>query len=877
MRLGVDLGTTWTAAAIHTADGCEAVQLAEHTIAMPTVVASVNGELLVGDAAERHLATDPAAGAREFKRRLGDSTPYVLAGAPFGAEALMGHVLRHVVDAAQAQAGQRPDSITLTHPANWGEFKLDLLREAGRVAGVEEIELMSEPEAAARHYARLGRLDPGQAVAVFDFGGGTFDAAVVRNGEDGPELLGTPEGLERLGGIDVDHAVLAHVDAALDGQLRELDGSDPAVRAGLARLRAECTAAKEALSSDTETAVHVAVPGLNTEIRVSRGELEQVLRQRMDDMLGALGRAVSSSGLQMADLSGVLLVGGSSRMPAVAELVSAATGLPTLIDADPKLVVAAGAAWPRGAVDATVASEGTGPECGGSSARPAAAAGAAGAARSAAAAQRTERLRRAVSLVGATAAAGAVAVGGYFAYKQWWDGGTAEAAGPDDGEMSDAEAELFATGLAEELFSELAPDAGPDSLDAFDMPVGVPGAAGPSLGGPSFGGPSFGGPSFGGASSPGPRMHSAPSRPAPRPHHDAPDMPQPRPRVEHEPSSHGDHSGPSGPSATTRPADLFSDPELESVRTQLRDRITKLSLPDGTDPVDATKLRSDLEGLLERFRAYPGQTVDDAVASLRYEFEDRVRDFAQDQRIDALIEENKPDMPADKPAEMPGEMPAGEMPADKPAEMPGEMPATDVPADTPTEMPADKPAETPSGTPAAGGLADVFDESPPPPTPENTGIVPPHLQGGNSMPAEDSPAPAPTTEPSMTETLPAADAATSTPAIDAAPAMDEDVLGAGAVTEAVAAPVPSDQPTADAATSEPAPEGDGMPDDPLGIVATVPETPATDMPDSSGDSGDDMHDDPVTIPDVSDDHSSSDDDVYSIEVEPVDMSDPLGV
>ena len=271
----------------------------------------------------------------------------------------------------------------------------------------------------------------------------------------------------------------------------------PSVR-GLARLRAECTAAKEALSSDTETSVHVAVPGLNTEIRVSRGELEQVLRQRMDDMLGALGRAVSSSGLQMADLSGVLLVGGSSRMPAVAELVSAATGLPTLIDADPKLVVAAGAAWPRGAVDATVASEGTGPEEGGSSARPAAAAGAAGAARSAAAAQRSERLRRAVSLVGATAAAGAVAVGGYFAYKQWWDGGTAEAAGPEDGEMSDAEAELFATGLAEELFSELAAEAGPDSLDAFDMPVGVPGRL-VRAGGPSFGGPSFGGPSFGGA------------------------------------------------------------------------------------------------------------------------------------------------------------------------------------------------------------------------------------------------------------------------------------------------------------------------------------------------------------------------------------------
>ena len=104
----------------------------------------------------------------------------------------MAQLLRHVVETAEAQHGERPESVTLTHPANWGEFKLDLLREAARMAGVEDVELMPEPAAAARHYARLGRLAPGETVAVFDFGGGTFDAAVVRNGDDGPELLGTP-------------------------------------------------------------------------------------------------------------------------------------------------------------------------------------------------------------------------------------------------------------------------------------------------------------------------------------------------------------------------------------------------------------------------------------------------------------------------------------------------------------------------------------------------------------------------------------------------------------------------------------------------------------------------------------------------------------
>ena len=104
MRLGVDLGTTWTAAAIHTAAGCEAVQLASTRSPCRRSWPAPNGALVVGDAAERRMATDPAAGAREFKRRLGDSTPYVLAGAPYGAEALMAQLLRHVVETAEAQA-----------------------------------------------------------------------------------------------------------------------------------------------------------------------------------------------------------------------------------------------------------------------------------------------------------------------------------------------------------------------------------------------------------------------------------------------------------------------------------------------------------------------------------------------------------------------------------------------------------------------------------------------------------------------------------------------------------------------------------------------------------------------------------------------------
>ena len=238
-------------------------------------------------------------------------------------------------------------AVTLTHPATWGEFKLDLLREAGRVAGLSDVELIPEPVAAAGHYARLGRLSAGDAVAVYDFGGGTFDAAVVRIGANGPELLGRAEGLDRLGGLDLDQAVMAHVNAAVDGALTAMDRDDPAVRRAALELRAECVAAKEALSADSDTTIPVRFPGLSTEVRMTRVEFESAVRPRVAETLGALDRAIASAGLATGDLAGIVLVGGTSRIPLIVEQVTAHAGRPVLVDADPKLSVATGAAEPN--------------------------------------------------------------------------------------------------------------------------------------------------------------------------------------------------------------------------------------------------------------------------------------------------------------------------------------------------------------------------------------------------------------------------------------------------------------------------------------------------------------------------------------------------
>ncbi|HEX8804087.1 MAG TPA: Hsp70 family protein, partial [Acidimicrobiales bacterium] len=345
-HLGIDLGTTYTAAAVHAGGRVEVVSLGERTPSVPSVLyLRPEGDLLAGDAAERHAVTDPERVAREFKRRLGDPTPMMLGGNPTPPEVLTGHLLRWVHDTVVHQRGERPATLALTHPANWGSYKRDLFAKAAEVAGVPAATMVTEPQAAAISYASEERVEPGAVLAIYDLGGGTFDAAALRKEPDGRfTSLGTPEGIERLGGIDFDAAVFAHVSAALGGVIEELDPDDPNAVAAVARLRQECTQAKEALSSDSDATVPVLLPNVQTEVRLSRGEFEEMIRPTLAETMTALGRALRSAGLSSADVHHVLLVGGSSRIPLVAQLVSASIGRPVAIDVHPKHAIALGAA-----------------------------------------------------------------------------------------------------------------------------------------------------------------------------------------------------------------------------------------------------------------------------------------------------------------------------------------------------------------------------------------------------------------------------------------------------------------------------------------------------------------------------------------------------
>ena len=344
--LGVDLGTTYSAAATAREGRIEIFQLGERAATIPSIVVlRADGEVLVGDAAERRSLSEPTRTAREFKRRLGDPTPIILGGTPYGAESLLAHLLKAIVAKVSEQSGGPPDAIVLTHPASYGAYKIDLLEQAIRQADVEDVTLLTEPEAAAVHYAQQERVPAGAVIAVYDFGGGTFDATILRKTEEGFEQLGRPEGMERLGGIDFDEALFTSVMAQVRLAGVTVDPNDPAALAAIARLREECRRAKEALSSDTDTTIQVVLPGIQTEMRLTREEFEEMIRPRITETIGALGRAAKSAGFGFDGVDRVLLVGGSSRIPLVAEMVREATGRPVAVDAHPKHSMALGAAF----------------------------------------------------------------------------------------------------------------------------------------------------------------------------------------------------------------------------------------------------------------------------------------------------------------------------------------------------------------------------------------------------------------------------------------------------------------------------------------------------------------------------------------------------
>lgn len=347
--LAVDVGTSRTAAstARFAADGSlltAPFPLGRSSDSAPSAVFAADGELLFGESAERRGIAQPERLVREFKRRVGDDVPIRAGSDRFAAEDLYARTVAWVVDAVAEREGTRPAAIAVTIPVTWGGHRSGLVAAALSREIPGEIRLISEPEAAARHYESTSPLEAGRTLAVYDLGGGTFDAVVLRKGADGDvHIVGDPVGIGDFGGADFDDLVLRRVVAAAGLAGAEL-AADPATRVALSTLRRECVEAKEALSFDSEAVVPVLVGTSPTTVRFTRSEFEELIEGGIDRTMEALAQALETAGVEDGDLEAILLTGGSSRIPRIAELVSERFDRPIAIDADPKAIVALGAA-----------------------------------------------------------------------------------------------------------------------------------------------------------------------------------------------------------------------------------------------------------------------------------------------------------------------------------------------------------------------------------------------------------------------------------------------------------------------------------------------------------------------------------------------------
>ena len=344
-RLGIDLGTTFTAAAYVEGQEPRMLELGNRNVSVPSVLfLPDDGQMLFGEAAERRAAVEPERVIKEFKRRFGDGVPMVVANQTYDSVGLQAELLRWVLRSAVERLAAPPDHVVVTHPANWGPYKLQLMRDMLDSAGIGGGILCPEPVAAAVEYAAKQRVPVGAKLAVYDLGGGTFDVAVLEKTETDFTNLGTPVGIEHLGGTDFDEAVFAETMARLGVHDVELDLDDPAVARELNTLRRECVEAKEALSTDVETEISSSLLGSERTVRWSRGELEALIRPALAETLSATARALQLAGVAAADLECVVLVGGSSRIPLVTELLQRELGVQVALDTYPNNDIAMGAA-----------------------------------------------------------------------------------------------------------------------------------------------------------------------------------------------------------------------------------------------------------------------------------------------------------------------------------------------------------------------------------------------------------------------------------------------------------------------------------------------------------------------------------------------------
>ncbi|MCU1389939.1 MAG: Heat shock protein 70 [Ilumatobacteraceae bacterium] len=346
--LAIDFGTSYTVAASKVGDRAPEVIEVGGERRMPSVVmVDPSGTIIVGRTADDLSGTHPESTLRALKNRLGDQSPVVLDGRPYQVVNLVAALLKQVYTESVRQMGEPPAEVRLTHPATWNRPRLNRLLEAAAKAELPRPALLPEPVAAALSFASEVGVAQGAFVVVYDLGGGTFDTAVVTASGGGFNIVGRPSGDQNIGGELFDEIIVNH----LGGQLPPAAwdaiqiGEEPLWQQVGATLRNEARRAKETLSGNPYADLLIPLPTGLQQLRLTRDEFEELVNPYLAETVVLLDRCVAEAGLDSSQLSGISLVGGSSRSPIVERLVKQAfPTVPVIRRGDPKTAVASGAA-----------------------------------------------------------------------------------------------------------------------------------------------------------------------------------------------------------------------------------------------------------------------------------------------------------------------------------------------------------------------------------------------------------------------------------------------------------------------------------------------------------------------------------------------------
>ena len=353
--IGIDLGTTNSAVAVLEGNESKIIPNPEGNRTTPSVVAFKNGEIQVGEVAKRQAVTNLNT-ISSIKRHMGDASYKVeIEGKQYTPQEISAMILQYLKGYSEEYLGEKVEKAVITVPAYFNDAQRQATKDAGRIAGLEVERIVNEPTAAALAYG-LDKVDHEEKILVFDLGGGTFDVSILELGDGVFDVLSTA-GDNHLGGDDFDNKIIEFLVA----EFKRDNGIDLSQdKMAMQRLKDAAEKAKKDLSGVTSTQISLpfitageAGP-LHLEVTLTRAKFDQLTLDLVERTKEPVRRALSDAGLSASEIDQVILVGGSTRIPAVVEAVRKETGKEPNKSVNPDEVVAMGAAIQGGVISGDV-------------------------------------------------------------------------------------------------------------------------------------------------------------------------------------------------------------------------------------------------------------------------------------------------------------------------------------------------------------------------------------------------------------------------------------------------------------------------------------------------------------------------------------------